>query len=197
MYSATLKGAGCEAENTVPMLKAHLPLLWPSGPRRIRHSSIWPKDENIILISFSPYFFETIPMKSFLYSTAAEGWKENSYSVKQLQSYESGSYISAIMHLSFSCSNSLPCHAATFSGSHSRFQPLLLISATCSFVFLSVYFFRLMTGSSISALLQIPYTCSTLLPLVPFKALNPLNPWHFTKTVYCCTFPKLRPLFWH
>jgi len=57
-------------------MNAHLPLLWPSGPRRIRHSSICPKDKNIILISFSPYFFEIIPMKSFLSSTAAGGWKE-------------------------------------------------------------------------------------------------------------------------
>lgn len=89
-------GGGSAAKNTVPTLKAHLPLLWPSGPRRIRHSSICPKDENIILTSFSPYFFETIPMKSFLSSTAALGWKENSYSVKpkQLWSYESGRYIS-------------------------------------------------------------------------------------------------------
>lgn len=61
------------------MLREHLPLLWPSGPRRIRHSSICPKDENIILTSFSPYFFETIPTKSFLSSTAVDGRKENGH----------------------------------------------------------------------------------------------------------------------
>lgn len=76
------EGGGTEAKIIVPMLKAHLPLLWPSGPRRIRHSSICPKDENIILTSFSPYFFETIPTKSFLSSTAAQWWKENSNLVK-------------------------------------------------------------------------------------------------------------------
>lgn len=64
------------AKNSGTMLRADLPLLWPSGPRRILHSSICPKDENIILTSFSPYFFETIPMKSFRSSAAAKGeWK--------------------------------------------------------------------------------------------------------------------------
>lgn len=66
------EGGSREANNTAPILIAHLPLLWPSGPRRIRHSSIWPKEENIILTSFSPYFFETIPIKSFRSSTAAK-----------------------------------------------------------------------------------------------------------------------------
>lgn len=95
-YVLCYAGGGVSADkNTVPMLWSHLPLLWPSGPRRIRHSSICPKDENIILTSFSPYFFETIPMKSFLSSTAAEGREEYSHLVKlkQLWSNESSSYI--------------------------------------------------------------------------------------------------------
>lgn len=62
---------GCAVLNIMSTPKARLPLLWPSGPRSIRHSSICPKDENIILTSFSPYFFETMPTKSFLSSTAA------------------------------------------------------------------------------------------------------------------------------
>lgn len=49
---------------------AHSPRLSPSGPRRIRHSSIWPNGENITRISFSLHFFETIPMNNFLSSTA-------------------------------------------------------------------------------------------------------------------------------
>ncbi len=73
----------------------------------------------------------------------------------------------------------------------SRCQLLEQISATCGFVFLSVYFSRQMTVSSICALLQILCTCSTLLPLVPFKALNPPNPWHYIEIVYCGTFPEL------
>lgn len=50
--------------------RAHSPRLSPSGPRRIRHSSIWPNGENITLISFSLHFFETIPMNNFRSSTA-------------------------------------------------------------------------------------------------------------------------------
>lgn len=48
------------------------PRLVPSGPRKIRHSSICPKGENIIRTSFSPYFLDTMPIKSLRSSTAAE-----------------------------------------------------------------------------------------------------------------------------
>lgn len=54
----------------------HPPLLSPSGPRRIRHSSIWPNAENMTRMSFSLHFFDTMPMNSFLSSTAAEKKKK-------------------------------------------------------------------------------------------------------------------------
>lgn len=50
----------------------HAPLLSPSGPLRIRHSSICPNAENMTRMSFSLHFFDTMPMNSFLSSTAAE-----------------------------------------------------------------------------------------------------------------------------
>lgn len=36
----------------------------------MRHSSIWPKGENMTRMSFSLHFLETIPMNSFRSSTA-------------------------------------------------------------------------------------------------------------------------------
>ena len=53
------------------------PLLSPSGPRRIRHSSICPKAENMTRTSFSLHFFDTMPMNNFLSSTAAQSEEEN------------------------------------------------------------------------------------------------------------------------
>lgn len=48
------------------------PRLSPSGPRRIRHSSICPYGENMSRMSFSLHFLEIMPMKSFLSSTAVQ-----------------------------------------------------------------------------------------------------------------------------
>lgn len=53
----------------------HKPLLSPSGPRRIRHSSICPNAENMTRMSFSLHFFDTMPMNNFLSSTAT-GFKK-------------------------------------------------------------------------------------------------------------------------
>lgn len=55
---------------------AHPPLLRPSGPLRIRHSSICPNAENMTRMSFSLHFFDTMPMNNFLSSTAADDKKE-------------------------------------------------------------------------------------------------------------------------
>ncbi len=54
------------------------PRLSPSGPLKMRHSSICPKAENMTRMSFSLHFFDTMPMNSFLSSTAErkEGWKK-------------------------------------------------------------------------------------------------------------------------
>lgn len=38
-------------------------------------------------------------------------------------------------------------------------------------------------------------------PLVPFKAFNPPNPWHYIEIPHCCTFPEANPyqafIFWY
>lgn len=54
------------------------PRLSPSGPLRIRHSSICPKGENMTRMSFSLHFLDTMPMNSFLSSTAEqeEVWRK-------------------------------------------------------------------------------------------------------------------------
>ncbi len=41
------------------------PRLSPSGPLKMRHSSICPKAENMTRMSFSLHFFDTMPMNSF------------------------------------------------------------------------------------------------------------------------------------
>lgn len=49
------------------------PRLSPSGPLKMRHSSICPKGENMTRMSFSLHFFDTMPINSFLSSTAKKG----------------------------------------------------------------------------------------------------------------------------
>lgn len=63
--------------NTVCTVRVS-PRLSPSGPLKMRHSSICPKAENMTRMSFSLHFFDTMPMNSFLSSTAErkEGWKK-------------------------------------------------------------------------------------------------------------------------
>lgn len=57
------------------------PRLSPSGPLRIRHSSICPKAENMTRMSFSLHFLDTMPMNSFLSSTAErdEAWRKQAW----------------------------------------------------------------------------------------------------------------------
>lgn len=111
-------------------------------------------------------------MKSFLSSTAARGREESSYSVqpKQLFSFKKEAAQSSVKSCSFFF---LLLQFVPLTQGASLLHKSLQLAAL--FAWLSASPDRRL--SSICAVPQILYTCCTLLPLVPFKALNPPNPW--------------------